>query len=416
MTQTLTSNIETLTSETSLSVELLSAYLKVHESYINGLIDLLIEYGQKKHEEELKLSYHLNVIDELHINENSHSRILHKLLLYRSPNGDYPILQSLVSQLGEKCSSFKTIKIQDPIITQEKERIDLWVRDKTYTLIFENKVYNAKDQEAQLERYVEKSLYTHKYRHNLGDIYVVYMPQRSGEPAEQSWGRYKGSSIEKMRYVNFSFLDGVLPWLKYKIISSATIGYDTKDELFHTAIKQYIDYLEGLFSLRNYQQPMNTTLENLIKDRLNLNECKDDFEKFEKLAEQYDECTNLRNKLGEMQNKVTKKIKEKWQSQFKEKFPTLHVSPCATYIDAIVPTSEGKVFVRIEKDSAIYCQAEFEDLHQIDSTILSKLYKENMLDETNGNNKVWKYFEKNPTHEAFDCFIKVVEFLCKQSH
>ena len=33
--------------------------------------------------EKQKLPYHLNIIDELHINENAHSRILYKLLLYK---------------------------------------------------------------------------------------------------------------------------------------------------------------------------------------------------------------------------------------------------------------------------------------------------------------------------------------------
>ena len=32
----------------------------------------------------LKKPYHLNVIDELHINENAHSRILFKLLIYKN--------------------------------------------------------------------------------------------------------------------------------------------------------------------------------------------------------------------------------------------------------------------------------------------------------------------------------------------
>lgn len=415
MTQTLTSDIETVTSETSLSVELLSAYLKAHESYIIGLIDLLIAYGKKRHEEELKLPYHLNVIDELHINENGHSRILHKMLSYKDPRGEYPILQSMIDHLAEKCPSFNAIKIQDPIITQEKERIDLWVRDKTYTLIFENKVFNAQDQGAQLSRYIEKSINTHYYGHNIEDIYVVYMPQRPGEPSEQSWGIYKGSSIEKKRYVNLSFLDGVLPWLNEKIIASAYIGYDTKDQIFHTAIKQYIDYLEGLFSIRNNQKDMNTTLENLITDKLHLNECKDEFEKFEKLSEQYDECTNLRNKLLDMSTKVAKKIKEEWHSQFKKKFPTLQVSTKGAYIGVILPTSDGRVFVHIEKDCAIYCQVEFEDLRPLKDSIIESLLAIGELDASD-NNRAWKYFEKNPTHEAFDCFINVVEFLRKQSH
>lgn len=184
------------------------------------------------------------------------------------------------------------------------------MRDKTYTLIFENKVYNAQDQDAQLSRYIEKSI---QYGHKQEKIYVIYMPQRSGEPSEQSWGRYKDSVME--RYVSFSFRDGILPWLNEKIISSTYIGYDTKDQIFHTAIKQYIDYLEGLFSKRNNQQDMNITIENLITEKLQLSQCKDEFEKFEKLSEQYDECITLSNKLWEMRQNA---IKNHWRKSISE--------------------------------------------------------------------------------------------------
>ena len=38
-------------------------------------------------EEKRKLPYNINIIDELHINENAHSRILCKLLLYGQDAG-----------------------------------------------------------------------------------------------------------------------------------------------------------------------------------------------------------------------------------------------------------------------------------------------------------------------------------------
>ena len=46
--------------------------------------------------EKLKLPYHLNIIDELHINENGHSRILAKLLQYKSENQQYDMLESII--------------------------------------------------------------------------------------------------------------------------------------------------------------------------------------------------------------------------------------------------------------------------------------------------------------------------------
>lgn len=401
--------MESVINKEIFSIELLSSYLKVYESFINDLIDLLIDYEKRRHEEVLKLPYHLNVIDELHINENGHSRILHKMLSYKNPKGQFPILQSLVNQLAEKCPSFKEILIEDPIITQEKERIDLWVRDKTYTLIFENKVYNAQDQDAQLSRYIEKSI---QYGHKQENIYVIYMPQRPGEPSEQSWGIYKDSFME--RYVSFSFRDGILPWLNEKIISTSYIGYDTKDQIFHTAIKQYIDYLEGLFYKRNNQQDMNITIENLITEKLQLSQCKDEFEKFEKLSEQYDECITLSNKLWEMRQNA---IKNHWRKSISEKFPGIQITSKSEYIGVGIPTPEGNIYVHIASNSRLYCQAEFEDRRPINNTdnIVRRLKDNNILMESN-DYCVWTYFDKNPTMDVFKCLVNVIEWLNKQVH
>ena len=113
---------------------------------------------------EIKHPYHLNIIDELHINENAHSRILCKLLQYRADNGCYEFLQSLLSFINEKYQRddskdfFSKVHINNPTITQEVERIDLWVKEKgEYAIIFENKVCGATDQDTQLCRYIEKT-------------------------------------------------------------------------------------------------------------------------------------------------------------------------------------------------------------------------------------------------------------------
>ncbi len=76
------------------------------------------------------LPYHLNLIDELHINENGHSRILCKLLQYKSQSGEYVVLQSLLAYIAKQNAEYSSISIKSPLITQEQYRIDLWVRDK----------------------------------------------------------------------------------------------------------------------------------------------------------------------------------------------------------------------------------------------------------------------------------------------
>ena len=43
----------------------------------NELLHFIDRFSHDVSQEKLKLPYHLNVIDELHINENGHSRILY---------------------------------------------------------------------------------------------------------------------------------------------------------------------------------------------------------------------------------------------------------------------------------------------------------------------------------------------------
>ena len=123
-------------------------YNSVIEEY-RRLFGFAEEFVKLMHREERQLPYHMNVIDELHINENGHSRILLKLLQFKNEKGEYEFLDSLLRYVKDKnrISQFSNIQIKEPTITQEKARIDLWVRDKNtgYSIIFENKVYNAQD-------------------------------------------------------------------------------------------------------------------------------------------------------------------------------------------------------------------------------------------------------------------------------
>lgn len=233
------------------------------EEECKSLLDFVSEFAKRYEEEKRKLPYHLNVIDELHINENAHSRILMKLLCYQNDKGEYEILQSLLEYMQKKKEAFSNIKVKKPKITQEEQRIDLWVRDEGYAIIFENKIYNAIDQEEQICRYIEK---TKAEGYSVENIYVIYLSQDGKEPEEQTWGNYKEEF--KDRYLNLSFRYNILPWLREHVLPNISL----KDVYLKCAIKQYIDYLEGLFNLRTIQKQMIMELNDFIKENLNLND------------------------------------------------------------------------------------------------------------------------------------------------
>lgn len=217
-------------------------------------------FGEELQNIKVRLPYLLNVIDELRINENAHSRVLFKLLQFKNVNGKYEICQSLLDYIiqNHSMTEFSKINIKNPEIYQGKKYIDLWIidRDSSYAIIFENKIYNAKDEEEQLSRYIDTTKAEGIEENN---IYIIYLSSDGREPSDQTWGKYKESF--KLRYVNISFRNDIVPWLKYNILPN--IRY--KDVYLNHALNQYIDYLEGLFYIRSTEIQMNEELKEYVK-------------------------------------------------------------------------------------------------------------------------------------------------------
>lgn len=72
--------------------------LSNYEKLIQFTENFTIEYEKEK----LSLPYHINIIDELHINENGHSRILYQLLKYQNSKKEYEFLQYLLKYIQTK--------------------------------------------------------------------------------------------------------------------------------------------------------------------------------------------------------------------------------------------------------------------------------------------------------------------------
>lgn len=242
------------------SLELYDYVVNTVNEEFSRLLDFAKVFHEKYRIEKLKLPYHINIIDELHINENGHSRILTKLLMYQNLAGEYVFLQSLINYIIQHARSeeFDALKISQPIITQEVQRIDLWVRDFSTgkAVIFENKVNNAKDQEIQISRYINK---TKDEGFNEDNIFVVYLSNSGKEPEEQSWGNYKKSF--RGRYINLTFKYNIIDWIRHYVQPNI----QTKDELLYSATSQYVDFLEGLFNLRLIQKSFNMSLADYVK-------------------------------------------------------------------------------------------------------------------------------------------------------
>ena len=331
------------------------AIRKETESEYRKLFVFAEAFKEKLLYEKKRLPYHINVIDELHINENGHSRILMKLLNFQNDKGQYEMLGSLVHYIKQNCRSyeFESISIDKPRITQEEARIDLWVRDRDYAIIFENKVYNAVDQEAQLARYIDK---TKECGYNEDAIFIVYLSQSGNEPTSQSWGSYEETF--KPRYINLSFRDDILHWLKDDVLPNIR----QKDVLLHSAIWQYVDYLEGLFYLRTIENQMNMNLDNLIISQLDL-KGKSNQECISILQDKIHDFNEIASKMQSLQKTYKQNIINGWKEETKRRFPELEPnSDEETYTDVTFHLSDGKgVIIFIKEDNkGLWCQVEFD--------------------------------------------------------
>lgn len=374
------------------------------------LLKLVDEFSKIRTRELLKIPYYVNIIDELHINENAHSRILLKFLEFRNQKGEYEILQSLLDYISSQCrkESFKNIHIQKPEITQEIERIDLWIKDKNYAIIFENKACGAYDRDAQISRYIEK---TKSKGYKEENIYIVYLPPESKEPALQSWGTYKDAF--ENRYINFSFKEYVLPWLKSDVIPNVK----QKDIYLYTALIQYVDYLEGIYFLRNNQKDMNMELEKFLIDQLKIDEKKDELEKEKVLNEHIKNFDDILTQLKSLKDKIRHNLFEKYKRQVKSDYPAFR--PCEHennyLLDVTIDNDEDGIIIGIDDDGQFFCQAEYESHKNIDNTFLMRFKDENIFTQNNGN-KIWKYFPNNLDEfdSVYELFKSVVEKLDKE--
>lgn len=372
------------------------------------------EFAECVKEERLKLPYHLNLMDELHPNENAHSRILLRLLQFANENGEFEIYRSLLDYIKQRQPGFGSITIEKPRMTQEEARIDLWVRDETYAIIFENKIYNAQDQEAQLARYIEKTI---ERGYAVEDIFVVYLSSDGQEPDEQSWENYK-KDFEN-RYVNLSFRNDICPWLKEQVLPNVRC----KDVYLKTALVQYVDYLEGRYYLRETEKQMNMKLDAFMEEKLEL-QGKDDTTRMQKLDELFKNMSNARDYVWAMRERERKRIFDEWRQKTQEKYSALNPNAAGyeqmesvthVIIDAIkgkkvavyIGWQEGRLYCQVELD--LHLPAENRNIREL--TGLMKLRDDGILPE--GGEGVysfciWKWMEQD-YDATYKLFCEVVE-------
>ena len=208
---------------------------------VKFLLYLAKSYNEKREEELGKLPFRYNVLEEVRVNENAHTRLLMRLLEYE------PARQHFFNYLEGK--GFASPKMSKPKITAERHRIDGLIQDGNYAIIIENKVCGAVEQGRQLEKYIDKC------KKDLGDdlkkVYILYLVNSQGQaPSEQTWGKYEPESFGD-RYKLLSYAEDIIAWIE-KLQKNFEGKTDDESKSLQAGIAQYLDYLRLMFKIDEY--------------------------------------------------------------------------------------------------------------------------------------------------------------------
>lgn len=271
------------------------------DGQIEYIFNLLDDFIGKYDEEKERMPFHFNVIDELHINENANTRILIKLLQYQKSK-KYPILESFINNISK--ITRMEFKIHNPKLLINKGFIDGLIEDKCgkYSIIIENKIYGAVDQNNQIERYIKTE---NKKGFDIKDIYVIYLT-KDGTKKVSDYSLSKETK-KKLgdKYISINYENHILPWLKNEITPMLL-----NEKYISSALTQYIDYLDGLLELRNENIEMKKELNSYLEEKLKLEN--DSIENYKILSSKISEVEKLDESLKELRDYYVQDISQKY--------------------------------------------------------------------------------------------------------
>ena len=190
-----------------------------------------------------KVAVQFNVLDEMHANENAHTRILARLL--QEP----AVCRSFIRYVGGTRPDL-TARLVDGLEKEFSvmccsEYIDARIEYADKVIIIENKVKNAVDQDRQIDRYVQQALLEHRPE----NIYVIYLT-RDGEKkvADYSFDESKKilgfeDEANPGRFISLNYKEHIVDWLERHLTFS--IEELQNQPYLRSGIQQYLHYIKG---------------------------------------------------------------------------------------------------------------------------------------------------------------------------
>ncbi len=277
------------------------------------LLDLAKSYNEEREQKLSELPFFYNILEEVRVNENAHTRLLMRLLQYEPARTDF-FFKYLK---GKDFASPK--KMSKPKITAEKYRIDGLIQEEgKYAIIIENKVCGAVDQEGQLERYIDKC--KKDLKDDLEKVYILYLVNSPGqEPSEQTWGKYTPKDF-KGRYLVLSYTEDIIPWLE-RLRNTLDMETDDREktELLRSGITQYLEYLKQLFATNQYKE-MDKELRRFVEKELGLDKESVPEGKKDLLKKEVQSIDRLKSVLNEL---LCNSYVNCWRADLKESYSSI---------------------------------------------------------------------------------------------
>lgn len=234
------------------------------------------------------LLYEYNVINELHIGENVHSRILCMLLQYKI-DGKYPIYSSLVSFLSKICSSIDEWMIKNPQFINEEGRNDILIEDFSrlcpYAFIIENKECDTTDNSLLYQRFVDDLRDDYDSSISLFRVSVKDGEQSGGEDTLTEDYYVTGCAQENVYalireyYIHIDYKHHILPWLEKYVLPNPTI----KERILVAFVRLYVDYLKAMFNMRDGKRQITYKIHSEMKEKYNVRSLDDSIELYKKV-------------------------------------------------------------------------------------------------------------------------------------
>lgn len=257
-----------------------------------------------------KYPYRFNPLEEASFDENAQSRILGRLMRYNK-NGTYLFLENLLSHLNKRKGLSFPKEVSSLDITIEKYRIDILIQGKKdFVIIFENKFYDAVDQDEQIDRYIDKCV--NYLNFNIENVFVIYLTPNKSEIPKSSLSD-KNRERLKGRIAEISVKNDLL-----KVLDQFKLDIPKKENFLISGIEQYVDYLKSTLDLNKQVETMDKEIITKIENHLYNNDVDENLstlDKLERIGEYQEEISQLKNTIDELYLEKRKVLISYWATQ-----------------------------------------------------------------------------------------------------